>query len=331
MNLNNIYATTLQLVNNPALIEAIYREKEPHLSDENKLRLADWLSFFNEHKDEFSNIYSGTICAIFNAVTEKELFLTLREKKNNISKQFYLQLLKSCKITQVINSDDAMCLLNLSLIYAYAVDGKIKTIEESAVAIERDINEETVFKFFLNLFVKEFYHNVLPKSAINGSMEEIRTLIQDIVFSNGRTTIEKNSKAHTLFLSLIHYISQMDLDMIDAILPDSMTYNDVAKKDFIAALGMLFNEFKSYGDSHLIQFRGTCKICKKGYPGFTYIGNHSKNFINIIIEFPKRSYGNIDISDIYDCASFKNNLGILNLNKQLKINTDLFKSDIYEI
>ena len=71
MNLNTIYSNTLQLVDNPAVIEAIYKEKEPYLSDENKLRLADWLSFFNEHKDDFSNIYSGTICAIFTKVQLK--------------------------------------------------------------------------------------------------------------------------------------------------------------------------------------------------------------------------------------------------------------------
>lgn len=38
MNLNTIYSNTLQLVDNPAVIEAIYKEKEPYLSDENKLR-----------------------------------------------------------------------------------------------------------------------------------------------------------------------------------------------------------------------------------------------------------------------------------------------------
>ena len=262
MNLNTIYTTTLTLVGNPTLIEAIYKEKYTVLSEENKLRLADWLSFFNEHKDDFSNIYSGTICAIFNAITDKELFLKLGEVKTNVSKQFYLQLLGSCKINQVIKSDEAMCLLNLSLVYAYAVDAKIKTIEESAIAIEKEINEETVFKLFLNLFVKEFYHSVLPKSSINGSMDEIRNLIQDIVSSNGKTTIEKNTKAHTLHLSLIHYISQMDIDMIDAILPDTMTYNDVSKKQFIIALNLLFNEFESYGDTHLIEFRGACQSCK---------------------------------------------------------------------
>lgn len=331
MNLNNIYAKTLQLVDNPALIDAIYKEKVSVLSDENKLRVADWLLFFNEHKDDFSNIYSGTICAIFNAITDKELFLKLGEVKTNVSKQFYLQLVASCKINQVINSEEAMCLLNLSLIYAYAVNAKIKTIEESAVAIEKEINEETVFKFFLNLFVKDFYHGVLPKSSIKGSMDEIRNLIHDIVSSNGRTTIEKNTKAHTLHLSLIHYISQMDIDMIDAILPNTLTYNDVSKKHFITALDLLFNEFKSYGDTHLIQFRGTCQSCKKGYPGFTYIGNSSKNFINIIIEMPKKPHGNIDIADIYDCSTFKSKIGVLNLNKQLKINSDLFKSDIYDI
>ena len=331
MKLSSIYTTTLKLVNNPSLIEAIYKEKEAILSDENKLRVADWLSFFNKHKDEFCNIYSSTIYAIFNAITEKELFLKLGEEKHKISKQFYLQIAETCKKNQVINSHDAMCLLNLCLIYAYAFDAKIKTIEESGVAIEKEINEETVFKFFLNLFVKEFYHSILPKSSINGSMDEIRRLIQDIVSSNGRTTIEKNTRAHTLHLSLIHYISQMDIDMIDAILPDTITYNDVSKKQFIIALDLLFNEFKSYGDTRLIQFRGVCQICKKGYPGFTYIGNHSKNFINIIIELPKRPYGNIDIADIYDCSSFKNNIGVLNLNKQLKINTDIFKSDIYTI
>ena len=331
MNLNNIYAATLQLVDNPILIDAIYKEKESVLSDENKLRLADWLSFFNEHHDEFSNIYSGTITALFNAITDKELFLKLGDKKNKISKEFYLQISASFNKNQVINNHVAMCLLNLSLIYAYAVDGKIKTIEESAIAIEKEINEETVFKFFLNLFVKDFYHSVLPKSAINGNMNEIRNLITDIVFSNGRTTIERNTRAHTLHLSLIHYISQMDIEMIDAILPNTMTYNDVSKKHFITALDVLFNEFKSYGDTHLIQFRGSCQSCKKGYPGFTYIGSHSKNFINIIIEIPKKENDNIDIADIYDCATFKNNLGVLNLNKQLKINTDVFKSNVYGI
>lgn len=331
MNLNTIYSNTLKLVDNPTFINAIYKEKESVLTDENKLRLADWLSFFNEHHEKFSNIYSGTITALFTAITDKELFLKLGEKKTKISKEFYLQISARFNKNQVLNSHESMCLLNLALIYAYAVDGKIKTIEESAIAIKKEINEETVFKFFLNLFVKDFYHSVLPKSAIKGSMDEIRNLIQDIVFSNGRTTIEKNTRAHTLHLSLIHYISQMDIEMIDAILPNNMTYNDVSKKHFIAALGMLFNEFRRHGDSHLIQFRGKCTFCKKGYPGFTYVGNHSKNFINIIIEFPKRPYDNIDVADIYDCATFKNNIGVLNLNKQLKINTDLFKSNVYGI
>lgn len=329
MNLNTIYLNTLQLVDNPALIDKIYKEKESVLTYENKLRVADWLLFFNEHHDEFSNIYSGTITALFKAITDKELFLKLGEEKTKTCKQFYLKISTSCKKNQVINSHDAMCLLNLALIYAYAVDGKIKTIEESVIAIEKGINEETVFKFFLNLFVKDFYHSVLPKSSINGSMDEIRFLIHDIVSSNGRTTIEKNTKAHTLHLSLIHYISQMDIEMIDAILPNTMTYNDVSKKHFIIALDMLFNEFKSYGDTHLIQFMGTCQSCKKGYPGYTYIGNNSKNFINIIIEMPKKPYANIDIADIYDCSKFKFKLGVLNLNKQLKINTDIFKSDVY--
>ena len=331
MNLNTIYAKTLQLVDNPALIEAIYKEKESVLTDENKLRVADWLSFFNEHKDDFSNIYSGTICAIFNAITDKELFLKLGEVKTNVSKQFYLQLVASCKINQVINSEEAMCLLNLSLIYAYAVNAKIKTIEESAVAIEKEINEETVFKFFLNLFVKEFYHDVLPKTAIKCNFNELEPLITDICWSNGRTPAEKNTKANTQFLSAIYYISEMDIEMLDTILPNTITYNDVSKKKFIAAIGMLFNEFKSYGDSHLIQFRGTCQICKKGKPGFTFIGNNSKNFVNIIFEFPKNPSVNFDINDIYDCSSFKSKLGALNVNKQLFINTDLFKSDIYDI
>ena len=330
MNLYSVYKTTLVLVDNPTLIDAKYKEIEPVLTDENKLRLAEWLSFFNERRDEFSNIYSGTITAIFNAITDKELFLKLGEEKTKISKEFYLQISARLKKIQVINSHDAMCLLNLALIYAYAVDGKIKTIEESAIAIEKEINEETVFKFFLILFVKDFYHSVLPKSSINSNMDEIRSLIQDIGSSNGRTTIEKNIRAHTLFSSLIHYISQMDIDMIESILPDTLTYNDVPKKQFIIALDKLFNEFKNFGDAYLIQFRGACQSCRKGYPGYTYIGNHSKNYINIIIEFPKKKYDNIDISDIYDCNFFKNNAGVLNINKQLKIDTDLFKSDVYD-
>lgn len=330
MKLSSIYKITIELIDNLTLIESIYKEKEAVLSDENKLRLAEWLSFFNYHKEEFNNLYSGTICAIFKALTDKELFLQQSEVSFKNSKEFYLQISKSCIINQPINNEQAAYLLNLGLIYGVYSVTKIKTIEESVNAIDYDINEDTVFQFFLNLFVKDFYHCVLPKTCINLNIDELYRFLLDVRSSNGRTTIEKNARAHTLILSTLHYFSEMDIEMIDEILPCDIIYSGISKKNFINALGDLFNEFKNFGDTHFIQFRGIGSIGKRIYPGYTFIGNNSKNYINIIIKFSKNSVGELDLVDIFDCPSFKNNLGVLKLNKQLKINTDLFKSDIYD-
>ncbi len=323
MILNTIYKTTLKLVANPPLIEAIYKEKEATLSDENKLRLGDWLSFFNENKEDFNNLYSGTICAMFKAITDKELFLQQSEVSFENSKEFYLKISKSHKLYQPINNDQALYLLNLALIYGVYSVTKIKTIEESINAIEQEINEDTVFKFFLNLFVKDFYHCVLPQKCINLSIDELYSFLLDVRSSNGRTTIEKNARAHTLILSTLHYFSEMDIEMIDEILPSEIIYSGISKKNFIYSLGVLFNEFKNFGDTHFIQFRGIGTIGKRIYPGYTFIGNNSKNYINIIIKFSKNAAGELDLVDIFDCPSFKNSLGVLKLNKQLKINSDL--------
>lgn len=329
MSLSNIYNTTLSLVDNSTLVEAIYKVKEAALSDENKLRLADWLSFFNENREDFKNLYSGTIYAMFNALTDKELILQQSDVSFENSKEFYLKISKSHKLYQPINTEQGLYLLNLALIYGVYSITKIKTIEESINAIEHEINEDTVFKFFLNLFVKDFYHCVLPKTSINLSIDELYRFLQDVRSSNGRTTIEKNARAHTLILSTLHYISEMDIEMIDEILPSDIIYSGLSKKNFIYSLGVLFNEFKNFGDTHFIQFRGIGTIGKRIYPGYTFIGNNSKNYINIIIKFSKNAAGELDLVDIFDCPSFKNSLGVLKLNKQLKINTDLFKNDLY--
>lgn len=331
MDLSYIYNNTLSLVDNSSLVEAVYKEKEAALSDENKLRLAEWLSFFNEHKEEFNNLYLGTIFSMFNALTDKELFLEQSEVSFKNSKEFYLKISNSNKLNQPINNEQAQYLLNLALIYGVYSFTKIKTIEECINAIEHELNDDTVFQFFLNLFVKDFYHCVLPKTSINLGIDELYRFLQDVRSSNGRTTIEKNARAHNLILSTLHYFSEMDIEMIDEILPSDIIYSGISKKNFIYALDTLFNEFKNSGDTHFIEFRGIGTIGKRIYPGYTFIGNNSKNYINIIIKFSKNSAGELDLVDIFDCHTFKNNLGILKLNKQLKINTDLFKSDLFNI
>jgi hypothetical protein len=93
------------------------------------------------------------------------------------------------------------------------------------------------------------------------------------------------------------------------------------KKDFINSLSILFDEFRSYGDTHLIHFRGSCNACYKGKAGFTFIGNYSKNYINIIIGVNKEA-NVIEINDIFECSSFINKQGVLNIKKQLKLSKD---------
>lgn len=93
--------------------------------------------------------------------------------------------------------------------------------------------------------------------------------------------------------------------MLDVLLDDSRTYQDVVKDVFIEKLDTVFTKFKDNGDTHLLAFKGVCNsttCSNKGCFGYSFIGNNSKQHIDLI--FDELSD---DIKDIYQCRTLDRN------------------------
>ena len=102
--------------------------------------------------------------------------------------------------------------------------------------------------------------------------------------------------------AVIHFMSKMDSEMISTLLDNSHTYQDFGKSLFIRKLGDLFFEFNELGDTQLNRETGKCYGCSCGLSGFTFIGNKSGSYIDIIFVID----GNARITDIYECGEFFN-------------------------
>lgn len=102
--------------------------------------------------------------------------------------------------------------------------------------------------------------------------------------------------------AVVHFFTKMDVEMVSTLLDDQISYQDYNKSLFIRKLGDLFFEFSQVGDKYLVLEKGECCGCSCGVSGYTFIGNESHSFIDIV--FVSDSDGNI--SDIYECGEFFN-------------------------
>lgn len=116
-----------------------------------------------------------------------------------------------------------------------------------------------------------------------------------------------------------YFITQMDIEMIEAFLDAKKTYQDMQKDKFLSKLERVFQIFKESGDSALIPYQGRCNNCFKDKVGFTFVGNYSFNYISIIVDSEKGT-----INDMFECSDFINKDQSLILNKKLYIDEFVF-------
>lgn len=117
--------------------------------------------------------------------------------------------------------------------------------------------------------------------------------------------------------AVLHFLQQLDIEMIDAVLEPNRTYQNFEKHIFVKKLGNALGEFKQSGDAFLNRYPGQCnsKSCNFKCKGFTFIGNHSGNYFDLIIDIK----GGI-VHDIYECTEFK--VGSKDINKGKRIEID---------
>lgn len=102
--------------------------------------------------------------------------------------------------------------------------------------------------------------------------------------------------------AVIHFIQQLDIDMINTLLDDERTYQDMEKHDFVRKLGYAFDEFIDSGETSLNCASGKCDAVKCNYQcrGYSFTGNNSEKHMDLIIE--KDNQGKV--LDIYECRFF---------------------------
>ena len=113
--------------------------------------------------------------------------------------------------------------------------------------------------------------------------------------------------------AVIHFITKMDADMVSTLLDDTYNFQDFPKTLFIRKLGDLFWEFSQLGDFQLIKERGECYGCSCGVKGYTFIGNKSRSYIDIVFIESE----NHEILDIYECGEFFNKTSRLKKKNRL--------------
>lgn len=123
---------------------------------------------------------------------------------------------------------------------------------------------------------------------------------------------------------ILSLMKSLDIKRIENKLENNKKYHGLEKNIFINKLDKAFKQFILSGDSKLQYFKGKCnnELCSFDYTGCTFIGNKSRNFMNLIMKFE-----NGNLCDIFECRNFKTDNIHLKKNQRIKI--DESDSDFY--
>lgn len=91
--------------------------------------------------------------------------------------------------------------------------------------------------------------------------------------------------------------------MLEVLLDESIAYQDATKEVFLEKLNGAFLKFEKNGDTYLSHHKGVCnseECSNKGCSGYSFVGNNSKNHIDLIFQESDN-----EIDDIFHCNSFE--------------------------
>ena len=78
-------------------------------------------------------------------------------------------------------------------------------------------------------------------------------------------------------------IQAMNTEALYLLLDVERTYQDWKRNEFILKLERVMEKFEADGDTYLNAVQGACGgSCSKGQNGYLFIGNNSKNYMNLL-------------------------------------------------
>jgi hypothetical protein len=152
--------------------------------------------------------------------------------------------------------------------------------------------------FFISLDNLEDIANQVPdfrlsNEAVLKQSKKSKLIMKDINPSK--------QKLNTQSDAVIHYIKHLEIDMIETLLDDELTYQDFPKSTFIQNFGVALDEFIQAGDKELFISNGFCSefICNNQCSGYRFSSKASGLYFDLIIDIE-----NGQVIDIYECSSF---------------------------
>jgi hypothetical protein len=107
-------------------------------------------------------------------------------------------------------------------------------------------------------------------------------------------------------------IQDMNIEALYYLLDAERTYQDWQRNEFILKLERIMQRFEADGDTYLNAVQGSCGgSCSKGQNGYLFIGNNSKNYMNLLFVEEE-----LQLTDLYECSLFRVNFDNLELRKR---------------
>ena len=120
--------------------------------------------------------------------------------------------------------------------------------------------------------------------------------------------------------AVIHFIKNLDIEMVDDLLDEKYTYQDLKKNIFIQLFSVAFDEFIAAGDTHLRVSNGFCTevFCNYQCSGYRFSSTRSGLYFDLIIDIKEGQ-----VTDIYECKSFACSAADLRVKKRVLIDRKL--------
>lgn len=130
---------------------------------------------------------------------------------------------------------------------------------------------------------------------------------------------KSNQDIHRIQIStaqlVLKCIQEMNIEALYYLLDVERTYQDWQRNEFILKLERVMEKFEANGDTYLNAVQGSCGgSCSKGQNGYLFIGNNSKNYMNLLFVEEE-----LQLTDLYECSLFRTQFENIELRKRYYI------------
>jgi hypothetical protein len=133
-----------------------------------------------------------------------------------------------------------------------------------------------------------------------------------------------NQDIHRIQIStaqlVLKCIQEMNIEALYYLLDVERTYQDWQRNEFILKLERVMEKFEANGDTYLNAVQGSCGgSCSKGQNGYLFIGNNSKNYMNLL--FVEED---LQLTDLYECSLFRTQFENIELRQRYYLDNRIF-------